>query len=92
MPDLIMSTEAAFLLSPEFITRNKRDCPAGKQFETFTQMQGVDPSRIDPAALQEAIDTCARCASRKACRQWLRTGVFAYDGDPRCPNAALLHN
>jgi hypothetical protein len=92
MPDLIMLTEAAFLLSPEFATRNKKDCPAGKQFETLAQMVETDLNRIDPAVLQEATNTCARCASRKACRRWLRTGVFAYDGDPRCPNAALLHN
>jgi hypothetical protein len=90
MPDLIMSTEAAFLLSPEFATRDKRDCPAGKQFETFSHMLEVDLNRIDPAVLQQATDTCTRCACRKACRRWLRTGVFAYGGDPRCPNAALL--
>jgi hypothetical protein len=92
MPDLIMLTEAASLLGPEFATRNKRACPAGKQFETFRHMLEVGLNRIDPAVVQEATNTCARCACRKACRQWLRTGTFAYDGDPRCPNAALLHN
>jgi hypothetical protein len=92
MPDPIMFTEAAFLFSPEFTSRSKRPCPPGKQFETLTEMQGLDLNQLDPAVLREAAERCANCASRKPCRHWLRTGVFAYAGDPRCPNAALLHN
>ena len=87
-----MFTEAAFLLSPELAPRPRRRCPPGRQFETLTQMQGLDLNRLDPALLREAADKCANCACRKACRHWLRTGVFTYAGDPRCPNARLLCN
>jgi hypothetical protein len=92
MPEPIMFTEAVFLLSPEFAPHAKRRCPSGKQFERFMQLQGVDREHLDPAALQKAAERCTRCACRKACRHWLRTGAFAYAGDPRCPNAGLLRN
>ena len=92
MPDPIMFTEAAFLLSPEFAPRSKRRCPPGKQFETFAEMQGLELNELDPDVLHQAAARCATCASRKACRHWLRTGVFSYAGDPRCPNSGLLHN
>jgi len=87
-----MFTEAAFLLHPEFKSRAKGHCRPGKQFETFMAMQGLDPDRLDASALRDAAESCSQCACRKACREWLRTGSFAYPGDPRCPNAGLLHH
>lgn len=92
MPDLIMCTEAAFLLSPEAARRSHRRRPPGRQFETFIEMQGIALDELDPAVRREAAERCASCASRKACRRWLRTGLFAYDGDPRCPNAGLMRH
>jgi len=92
MPDLIMLTEVAFMTHPDHTVRNKRPCPVGKQFEILREMQGLGPDRCEPAAQKLAAESCIHCACRKACRQWLRTGVFNYEGDPRCPNAALLHN
>jgi hypothetical protein len=92
MPDPIMFTEAAFLQSPEFTSRRKRSCPPGKQFTIMAEMQGLDLNLLDPVLLREAAEKCANCACRKACRRWLRTGTFEHDGDPRCPNAALLRN
>jgi hypothetical protein len=87
----IMLTESVLLARPYVSPRNKRPCPAGKQFETYTQMQAVELNQLEPTAMKRAVETCTDCACRKACRQWLRTGVFNYAGDPRCPNAALLH-
>jgi hypothetical protein len=85
-----MSTEAASLFGPGFAApRAKRYC-ADVPFETLAEMVGVDTRQLDPAVLSEAMGKCARCATRKACRRWLRTGIFQYAGDPRCPNAALL--
>ena len=92
MPSPIMFTEAAFLFGPGFARRRPMPCPAGRQFETFAKMLGSDVDRLDPAVLRDAAGTCGRCACRKACRNWLRTGVFEYAGDPRCPNAALLRH
>ena len=92
MPSPIMFTEAAFLVGPSFMTRRPIPCRDGQQFETFAKMHGLDISQLDSTVLRDAAETCARCACRKACRQWLRTGVFEYAGDPRCPNAALLRH
>lgn len=88
MPDLIMLTEVAFLSHSYFSSRNKRPCPADKQFETFTHMLGLKLNVLELATLKP--ESCARCVCRKPCRRWLRTGVFNYAGDPRCPSAALL--
>jgi hypothetical protein len=90
MPSPIMSTEAAFLAGPDFAAPRARGCRADVPFETLAEMAGVDVRQLDPAVLREATGICARCACRKACRRWLRTGVFKYAGDSRCPNAALL--
>ena len=90
MPSPIMFTEAAFLLGPGIAAPRARRRCADVPFETLAEMEGVDIRRPDPAALREAAAKCARCACRKACRRWLRTGAFNYAGDPRCPNATLL--
>jgi hypothetical protein len=87
-----MLTEVAFLTHADHTVRHKRPCSAGKQFEVSREMQGLSPNQSEPAALKQAAESCIHCACRKACRHWLRTGVFDYAGDPRCPNAALLHN
>lgn len=63
---------------------------AGLQFAQMAELQGADLDRIPPARLREAIRKCTRCTSRTACKRWLRDGEWRYDGDPRCPNAALL--
>jgi hypothetical protein len=39
IPDLIMCTEAAFLLSPEVAPHSHRRCPPGRQFDTFIEMR-----------------------------------------------------
>ena len=90
MPSPIMLTEAAFLISPGFAAPRVRRCRTDRQFETLAKMEGVDIHQLDSAVLREAVGKCARCACRKACRRWLRTGAFQYGSDPRCPNAALL--
>ena len=90
MPSPIMFTEAAFLFGPGLAVRRPMPCPADRQFETLAKMHGFDSGEIDPTTLRDARATCARCACRKACRRWLRTGVFDYAGDSRCPNIALL--
>ncbi len=92
MPSPIMFTEAAFLYDPILAARRPMPCRAGRQFETLAKMSGVDIDRLAPATVREAMQTCSHCASRKACRRWLRTGVFDYAGDPRCPNVALLRH
>jgi Family of unknown function (DUF6455) len=92
MPSPIMFTEAAFLFGPGFATRRPTSCRVGRQFETLAKMLGFDIGQLDPAVLRDAAGTCARCTCRKACRRWLRTGVFEYAGDSRCPNAALLRH
>ena len=92
MPSPIMSTEAACLFGPGFAEPPARGYCAGVPFETLAAMAGVDIRQLDPAVLREAMGKCARCASRRACRRWLRTGTFQYAGDPRCPNAALLRH
>jgi hypothetical protein len=92
MPSPIMLTEAAFLSGPGFAAPRARGCRTDHEFETMAGMAGVDVRQLDPAVLREAVGKCARCACRKACRRWLRTGAFHYAGDPRCPNAALLHH
>ena len=91
MPNPIMFTEAAYLFGPGFAAPRARRACADPPFETMAETAGIDTSELDPAVLREAREICARCACRKACRSWLQTGVFDYDGDPRCPNAALLH-
>lgn len=65
---------------------------AGRQFEAFARMEGVDVTQLPPGTLREATRTCAHCRCRTACKRWLRTGVWQHDGDSRCPNAALLHH
>jgi hypothetical protein len=92
MPRPIMFTEAAFLFSPDFATRRRMPCRVGRQFETWAKMQGFDIGQLDPTVLRDAAERCARCACRKACRRWLRTGVFEYAGDSRCPNVTLLRH
>lgn len=90
MPDLLMFTEAAFLTGPRFATPHPRHVSSNRVFETLAEMEGVDIDRLDPAVLRNAKVACAHCAAHEACRRWLRTGIFKYAGDPRCPNAALL--
>lgn len=65
---------------------------AGPQFEAMATAEDVDPNGLDPAALCKAIWVCGRCECREPCKRWLREGIWKYDGDPRCPNAALLHH
>lgn len=65
---------------------------AGRQFEVFARMEGLDIHRLPTGVLREAVRTCAHCHCRTACKRWLRTGVWKHDGDSRCPNAALLHH
>lgn len=90
MPSPIMFTEAAFLFGPGLAVRRSMPCPAGRQFETLAKMHGIDSGKLDPTTRRDAAQKCTRCAARKACRRWLRTGDFDYAGDPRCPNIALL--
>ena len=92
MPDLLMCTEASALFVLTVESRSAVHCTRGKQFETFAEMQGIDIDRLDPDMLHEAAQKCTVCACRKACRRWLRTGVFEYAGDSRCPNITLLRN
>jgi hypothetical protein len=92
MPDPFMFTEAAFLLDSSFAMPRPRPCRADRIFQTLAEMEGVDLGQLDPAVVRAAAERCKRCACRKACRRWLRTGVFHYAGDPRCPNIALLHH
>jgi len=63
---------------------------AGRQIEALAEAAGVDLARLDAAALREAMWTCTRCATREACKRWLRGEGWQADGDSRCPNAALL--
>jgi hypothetical protein len=65
---------------------------AGLQFEKLAAMLANDCERLSPGAVHEAMQVCARCECRAACKRWLQTGVWRYDGDPRCPNAALLRS
>jgi uncharacterized protein YjiS (DUF1127 family) len=69
----------------------KAPLDAGRQFETLAAAVQADLRRLRPEVLREAMWVCARCASRVPCKRWLRTGTWNYSGDPRCPNAALLH-
>jgi uncharacterized protein YjiS (DUF1127 family) len=69
----------------------KAPANAGRQFETLAAAEQVDLRQLRPEVLREAMWTCARCECRAPCERWLRTGVWKYSGDPRCPNAALLH-
>ncbi len=92
MPDLLMTTEAASLFGPGFATPRARRCRADRVFQVWAEMQGVDVNQLGPAVLYVAVERCRRYACRKACRRWVRTGVFQYAGDPRCPNAVLLHH
>jgi hypothetical protein len=64
----------------------------GLQFEKMARMLGTDCARLSPGAVHDAMQVCARCECRTACKRWLQTGVWRYDGDPRCPNAALLRS
>jgi hypothetical protein len=80
MPSPIMFTEAAFLFGANFEARRPMPCRDGRQLETWAKMQGSEIGRLDPAVLRDALGMCARCACRKACRRWLRTGVFKYCG------------
>jgi hypothetical protein len=70
----------------------KGPADAGRQFVTLAEARHVDLCRIPPEALREASWKCIRCEIRAPCKRWLRTGTWDYDGDPRCPNAALLRN
>ena len=63
---------------------------AGQQFEQLARMEHVDLRRQPAGAVREATLACAHCACRSACKRWLQTGIWQHDGDPRCPNAALL--
>lgn len=92
MPSPIMFTEAAFMYGPPFATPRERRQRVEREFDTFARMRGIDVNRLNPAVLHEAREICGRCACRRACRRWLRTGVFTHPGDQRCPNAALLHD
>jgi len=92
MPSPIMFTEAAFLFGPGYAAPRARRRCADLPFETLAAMEGVDIRQLDPAVLREATEKCGRCACRKACRRWLRTGAFQHAGDPRCPNADLLRH
>jgi uncharacterized protein YjiS (DUF1127 family) len=65
---------------------------AGRQFEMMAELEGVDLTRLRAGVVREAIKTCSHCASRGPCERWLRTGVWKYSGDPRCPNAALFRH
>ena len=65
---------------------------AGRQFEVFAKMEGVDVRRLPAGVLREAIRVCARCDRRAPCKRWLRTGVWRDQRDSRSPNAALLHH
>jgi len=65
---------------------------AGLQFEQFADMAQLDLRQISPEVLREARWVCARCEHRSPCKRWLREGVWDDAGDPRCPNAALLHS
>ncbi len=91
MPSPIKLTEAAFLFGPDFAVRRPMPCRVDRQFETLAIRCGSDMGRLESAVLRDAAGICARCGCRKACRRWLRTGVFKYAGDPRCPNAPLQH-
>lgn len=64
---------------------------AGREFEIMARMEGLDPDRLRPEVLRDAMRNCMRCEARDACKCWLRTGVWRHDGDPRCPNAGLFH-
>ena len=64
--------------------------PAGLQFESMTDMLGVRREKLPPAVVHDAMRVCGRCECQSACKRWLSTGRWAYDGDPRCPNAKLL--
>jgi len=75
MPSPIMFTEAAFLFGPGFAMQRPTPCRRGREFETWAKMHGFDIGQLDPALLRDAVETCARCSCRKACRRWLRTGV-----------------
>ena len=68
----------------------KAPAEAGRQFEILARMAGIEPDRLRPEVLREALCTCTRCESGTACKRWLRTGVWRHDGDPRCPNVKLL--
>jgi uncharacterized protein YjiS (DUF1127 family) len=64
---------------------------AGREFEIMAGMAGVDLQTLPPSVLRSAISTCVLCPSARACRKWLRSGIWK-GGDPRCPNAALLRH
>ena len=85
-----MFSEAGFRTGLCFAAPRARRCRSDRPFETLAAMAGVNIHRIDPDVLRNAVRKCAGCACRQACRRWLRTGVFPYSGDPRCPNADLL--
>jgi uncharacterized protein YjiS (DUF1127 family) len=70
----------------------KAPADAGRQFETLAAAEQVDLRQLRPEVLREAMWTCARCECRAPCERWLRTGIWNYSGDPRCPNAALLRH
>lgn len=63
---------------------------AGRQFEELAAIEHGDLRMLAPRVRREAGWTCLRCGSRAACKRWLHSGVWQRDGDPRCPNAALL--
>ena len=63
---------------------------AGLQFEKMARMLGIGPEQLPAGMVNTAVHVCMRCESRAACKRWLQSGKWHYEGDPRCPNAALL--
>ncbi len=63
---------------------------AGRQFEQLAAAEHVDLSGLAPEVLRDAMWKCIRCSCREPCKRWLESGIWDYEGDPRCPNAALL--
>jgi hypothetical protein len=90
MPDPIMLTEIAFLFRAAPTPRRARQSRSRNPFKTWAELEKINTRKIGPAKLCEAAGACAGCPCCKQCRRWLRTGVFRYAGDPRCPNAVLL--
>jgi hypothetical protein len=69
----------------DFMIKGPAD--AGRQFEALAAATQVDVHRLSPEVLRQATWACMRCACRAPCKRWLRSGVWEYGGDSRCPNA-----
>lgn len=63
---------------------------AGHQLEILAEAEQIDLSTVPAQELRDAHLTCVRCECREPCKRWLQTGIWHHEGDPRCPNAALL--